>query len=104
ALLRVTRVPVPPGSTPPASRFVNIAARGLCGTNDRVMIGGFVVSGRGAKRVLIRAVGPSLTAQGLGQSEVLLDPMIEVHKGAPVIAWNDNWGDNANAAEIVATA
>src|SRR5690606_19658351 len=48
--------------------------------------------------------GPSLTAQGLGQSEVLLDPMIEVHKGAPVIASNDNWADNANAAEITATA
>ena len=64
------------------------------------MIGGFVVSGNGSKRILVRAVGPSLVSQGLGQSEVLLDPLIEVHQGAPVIASNDNWGENTNAAEI----
>jgi hypothetical protein len=94
----------PPGTNPLSTRLVNISARGFCGTNDRVMIGGFVVSGSGAKRVLVRAVGPSLTAQGIGQSEVLVDPMIEVHKGAPVIASNDNWGSNTNAAEITSTA
>ena len=68
------------------------------------MIGGFVVSGSGGKRVLVRAVGPTLTTQGIGQSEVLLDPVIEVHQGAPVIDANDNWGDNSNVAEITATA
>lgn len=104
ATLHVTRVPPAPGSTPLTSRLVNISARGFCSTNDRVMIGGFVVSGRGSKRVLVRAVGPSLAAQGLNPSEVLADPIIEVHKGAPVIASNDNWGDNANAAEITSTA
>jgi hypothetical protein len=104
AMLRVTRPPPAPGSTPPRSRLVNISARGFCSTNDRVMIGGFVVSGSGSKRVLIRAVGPSLATQGLGQSEVLADPVIEVHKGSPVIASNDNWGTNANAAEITSVA
>jgi hypothetical protein len=64
------------------------------------MIGGFVVNGSTPKRVLVRAVGPSLTSQGLGGNEVLLDPVIQVHHGAPVIASNDNWGDNPNAAEI----
>jgi hypothetical protein len=29
--------------------------------------------------------------------------MIELHQGAPVIAINDNWGDNANAAAIGTT-
>jgi predicted dinucleotide-binding enzyme len=68
------------------------------------MIGGFVITGSVAKRVLVRAVGPSLTSRGIGATEVLLDPTIEVHKGAPVIASNDNWGDNANVAEITAVA
>jgi hypothetical protein len=94
----------PPGTNPLSSRLVNISSRGFCSTDARVMIGGFVVSGSGSKRVLVRAVGPSLAALGIAQSEVLLDPMIEVHKGAPVIASNDNWGSNTNAAEITSTS
>lgn len=86
------------------TRLTNIATRAYCSTGNGVTIGGFVVSGSTTKRVLIRAVGPSLTAQGIGPTEVLLDPAIEVHQGSPVIAFNDNWTDNANAAEITAIA
>jgi hypothetical protein len=53
--------------------------------------------------VLIRAVGPTLTTQGIGQSEVLADPSIELHSGSAVIATNDDWGTNANASAIVTT-
>lgn len=84
----------------PSTRFVNISARGYCSTVDRVMIGGFVVNGTEAKRVLVRAVGPTLTTQQIGEAEVLLDPQIEVHRGVPVIAFNDNWTSNADADEI----
>ena len=84
--------------------FANIATRAFCGTGNNVTIGGFVVSGGASKRVLVRAVGPSLTAQGLGQAEVLADPTIRVHRGAPVIADNDNWTLNGNAAEITSVA
>jgi hypothetical protein len=87
-----------------ATRFVNIATRASCGVGNNVTIGGFVVAGGVSKRVLVRAVGPSLTAQGIGQGEVLMDPTIEVHKGAPIIAQNDNWGTNDNAADITTTA
>ena len=69
-----------------------------------VTIGGFVIGGDASKQVLVRAVGPTLIKQGLGQNEVLLDPQIELHKGEPIIASNDNWGDNANAALITTTA
>lgn len=85
-------------------RLVNIATRAYCSTGNNVTIGGFVISGAASKRVLIRAVGPTLVKQGIGAAEVLLDPMIEVHHGDSVIATNDNWGDNANAAEITTTA
>ncbi len=86
--------------------FVNIATRANAGTGDQVAIGGFVISGSGVKRVLIRAVGPTLMTQGIGASEVLQDPVIELHdarRGNVVIATNDNWGDNGNAAAIVTT-
>ncbi len=85
-----------------STRFVNIATRAYCSTGNNVTIGGFVISGTLPKRVLVRAVGPSLTGQGLGASEVLLDPTMEVHQGTRVVASNDNWGDNTNATEISA--
>ncbi len=88
------------------SRAVNIATRAYGSTGNSVTIGGFVVSGTVPKRVLIRAVGPTLTSQGIGQSEVMLDPTIEVHDALhanAVIATNDNWADNSNAAEIAST-
>lgn len=89
------------------ARLTNIATRAFCGTDNKVTIGGFVVSGTGTKRILIRAVGPSLTAQGIAAADVLADPAIEVHAVAQnntTIASNDNWADNPNAAEITATA
>lgn len=92
----------PAGGTLPV--LYNISARAQCSTGDRVAIGGFVIAGSVAKRYLVRAVGPSLTSQGLATSEVLADPLIEVHHGAGIIGENDNWTSNANAAEITATA
>jgi len=83
------------------SAFVNIASRARCTTNNGVAIGGFVISGNKAKQVLMRAVGPTLTTQGLGESEVLLDPTMELHQGAATLATNDNWSENTNAAAIV---
>jgi hypothetical protein len=82
------------------THLVNISTRAMCATGNNVTIGGFVVSGNTPKRVLIRAVGPSLKNLGISLSEALLDPVVEVHRGAPVIASNDNWTENGNAAEI----
>jgi len=93
---------LPVGSA--TASFANIATRAFCSTGNKVTIGGFVVSGPNSKRVLIRAVGPTLTTQGLAASEVLADPTIDVYKGSAVIDKNDNWRDNANAADITATA
>lgn len=95
------------GSVDTFSSLVNISTRAYCSTGNSVTIGGFVVSGSVAKSVLVRAVGPSLTAQGLGQSEALLDPTIEVHDGSHgnvVIATNDNWSEGPDAAAITSTS
>ena len=87
-------------ATMPVPRLVNISTRALSGTGNNVTIGGFVVAGA-SKRVLIRAVGPSLVSQGIAASDLLADPKIEVHQGDTIIEENDDWGDNANAAEVV---
>lgn len=90
-------------AAPSGATFTSIASRAFCTTNNGVTIGGFVISGTRAKQVLMRAVGPTLTTQGIGQNEVLLDPKINLHdalQGNALIATNDNWGENANAAAI----
>ena len=86
-----------------SSNLIAIATRAYCTSGNGVAIGGFVVSGDRAKQVLMRAVGPSLTLQGLSQGEVLSDPSFTLHslaQGNAVIATSDDWGQNANAAAI----
>jgi uncharacterized Zn-binding protein involved in type VI secretion len=83
------------------SKLGNISTRALVQTGDNVMIGGFIISGSGQKSVIVRAIGPSLTQQGI--TNPLLDPTLELHNGSgTVIAFDDNWRDSQEA-EIEAT-
>jgi len=60
------------------------------GTNDNVLIGGFIVTGSAPKKVIVRAIGPSLTAQYVPGA--LQDPTLELHNGTgALIARNDDW-------------
>jgi hypothetical protein len=68
---------------------------------DSVLIAGFIVEGSTNKRLIIRGIGPSLTAFGVG--DALQDPTLELFSGNTQLAANDNWPDNSNAAEIVTT-
>ena len=74
----------------------NLSTRGLVGTGSDVLIAGFVVAGESPKRVLVRAVGPSLTA--FGMTGVLVDPHVRVFGGGTLVAENDNWGGDASVA------
>lgn len=74
------------------ARLANISSRGFVDTNDSVMIGGFIVGGSSGDngRVLVRAIGPSLSNSGV--SGALADPTLELHDGSgTTIATNDNW-------------
>jgi hypothetical protein len=68
---------------------------------DNVLIAGFIVEGSASKKLIVRAIGPSLAAFGIG--DALQDPTLEIFNGNTPLAVNDNWTGNANAAEIVAT-
>lgn len=65
------------------------------------MIAGFIITG-GPKLVLIRALGPSLSAGGVTEP-VLADPVIRLFRGSTQIAENDNWKTGSNASNIIAT-
>jgi len=85
----------------PFGQLLNVSARLHTGTGDNVLIGGFIVSGADSKRVIVRALGPSLTSYGVAGA--LADPIVELHDhtGA-IIASNDNWKDTQQS-QIAAT-
>lgn len=85
------------------STLANISTRGFVGTGDDLLIGGFIPgpSDRAALKVLVRALGPSLTAQGVNGA--LEDPVLELHDANGTLLTNDNWKDADNASEIQAT-
>lgn len=84
-------------------RMLNVSSRAQTGSGAATHVAGFVVSGPKPKTLLIRGVGPGLIAYGL--SGTLVDPVLGLFNGAGTqIATNDNWGSNANVADIPAAA
>ena len=79
----------------------NISTRGRVGTGDEVLIAGAIVQGSAAQRVMIRAIGPSLSAAGVPAP--LPDPLLELRdaQGNLLLA-NDDWRSDQEA-EIIAT-
>ena len=73
----------------------NIATRLPVLTGENVLIGGIIVVGDVAKRVIIRALGPSLGAKGVAGA--LEDPTLELYQGDELLAANDNWRDGQDA-------
>ena len=75
------------------SKLANISTRGFVRTEPNVMIGGFIIIGQNTQRVIIRALGPSLTARGV--PDPLQDPTLDlVDKDGNVIRANNNWRDS----------
>ncbi|HWM26488.1 MAG TPA: hypothetical protein VNP98_16850 [Chthoniobacterales bacterium] len=85
------------------SKLANISTRALVGTGDNIVIAGFVLGGNiGADRVVVRGIGPSLSATGVPNA--LANPTLELrdNNGALVVANNDWQDDPAQAAELIA--
>lgn len=77
----------------------NISTRALIGTGANVLIGGFIVQGTEPATVILRAIGPSLSAVGL--TGELVDPMITVYDASQrQIATNDDWFTGPDAETI----
>jgi len=84
---------------PAQHQLLNISTRGFIrGAND-VLIAGFVVGGTGpiGTSILVRALGPSLSAFGI--SDPLADPVIELRDASgTLLASNNDWKDTQQAA------
>jgi phospholipase/lecithinase/hemolysin len=89
------------GQIAPLAKASNISTRGMVGTGEDVLIAGFIISGSQPKKVIVRALGPTLGT--LGVSGALTDPtIVVVNSSNVVIASNDDWR-NTQEAQIAAS-
>jgi hypothetical protein len=66
------------------------------------MIGGFIVGGTVPTKVIVRAIGPSLTSAGV--KGALSDPILELHDSqGSLVFQNDNWRDVQQKQIIAST-
>ena len=85
------------------AKLANISTRAFVSTGDNIVIAGFLLGGQnGGDRIVVRGIGPSLTAFGV--SNALADPTLELRDGnGTLLVANNNWQDNpAQAAELTA--
>jgi hypothetical protein len=85
------------------AKLANISTRALVNTGDSIVIAGFILGNHnGNNRVVVRGIGPSLTAFGI--SNALADPTLELRdNNGALLVLNNNWQDNpAQATELTA--
>ena len=81
--------------TPTPAQALNISTRLRVDIGDKVMIGGFIITGNANKPVVLRGLGPSLVNSGVPAGTILLDPVLELHgSNGSLIMKNDNWKDD----------
>lgn len=82
----------------------NLSVRADVETGDNVLFNGLILRGGTPKRVVFRALGPSLTANGSPLPGTLQDPTLEVYdSNGNSLRANDNWKDAVNRSEIEGT-
>jgi len=96
---RKTALPLPTQR----ARLLNISTRANARTGDNIPIAGFIITGTAPKKVVLRAIGPSLQANGAPLPGRLDDPILELYQqgNSTPLATNDDWKEHE--ADIVAT-
>ncbi len=77
----------PPPPPDPTKNLLNISTRARVDAGEAAMIGGFIVQGPAPKKVLVRALGPSLPLTG-----ALSNPVLDLYDSTgTLLTSNDNW-------------
>lgn len=83
----------------PGSTLLNISTRGQVGADPNALIGGFILGGSESKKILVRAIGPSLTAFGIPNA--LANPTLELRDAnGGLIDSNDDWMTSSQKTQI----
>ena len=81
------------------SSLANISTRGIVATGSDLLIAGFIVGTVDNSTVVVRSLGPSLSAAGIG--DTLKDPSFTVYdQNGFALATNDNWRDDSSAPDL----
>jgi hypothetical protein len=94
---------LPTGREHTYQSLMNLSFRARTAPGDAVAIAGFVITdpqgfGRPA-RVLLRAIGPTLSGQGITQP--LADPVLNLYNSkGEVVASNDDWAGGNSGADV----
>ena len=89
---------------PVPAQLLNISTRARVQTDDKVLIGGFIVTGDDPKEVILRAIGPSMRINGQPVAGRMADPTLELRdENGVVITSNDNWKQSPQRAQIQAS-
>lgn len=78
----------------------NLSTRAVLTANQATSVG-FVVGGSATRRVLVRAIGPSLAQFGV--SNVEANPVLSVYRGGVQIGTNSGWGGAASLTAVFAS-
>jgi len=85
------------------AKLANISTRAFVSTGNDIVIAGFILGNHnGTDRIVVRGIGPSLTAAGV--SNALANPTLELRdSNGALLLTNNDWQDNpAQAAELTA--
>jgi hypothetical protein len=87
-----------------AAKLGNISTRAFVSTGSNVVIAGFILGGNsGADSIVVRGIGPSLTAFGV--PDALANPTLELHNGnGTLLISNNDWQDDPAQAAIISGA
>lgn len=77
---------------------VNVSNRGLTGAGERTLITGLIIKGGEPRNVIVRALGPSLSSNGI--QEVAGNPRLVVHREGKPITENSDWKEDSRAGEL----
>jgi hypothetical protein len=93
--------PAAPDAPEAVVELANLSVRANVQTNDNVLFNGLILQGGNPKRVVFRALGPSLQSNGQPVPGTLQDPDLEVRDAnGTQLRFNDDWQQAPNAAEI----
>lgn len=96
-----------PGGAGGVPRLVNLSVLKQIPAGGAVTAG-FVIAGGQTKRILVRAVGPTLGAAPFGIAGALADPRVDLRQGQALEASNDDWavplGSGVGAMALAETA
>jgi uncharacterized protein (DUF1800 family) len=73
-------------------RLANLSTLAQAGTGDNILTAGFVIGPGPDKRILVRAIGPTLANAPFRITGALTDPQLSlISSTGAVVATNDNW-------------